>query len=396
MPARVLQLCPFDIPDAPTSGGQIRIAEIARAYRARGCDVDRSCVVTRSRDMRRHLDVRMSWWDRTRRKHLGKPSNLGQIRQHWSAVNGGSLARQLSQKLHGHYDVLQVEHPWDFALARQLRSHPALSRAVVVYSSHNIESEFFESVLKERSQWNVAAVRLRQEIEQLEREASSGADIVWAVTQHDLEFFSRSAAACVLAPNGCRELPSQPPPSAFTALQGRYALFVATGGSANVNGFVSMLGGDLSFLPPGTAIHTVGSCGEPLAQLFPSSKVRGTLVHHGVVDQATLDSALLNAGVILLPIRSGGGSNLKTAEALASGRPVIGTRHAFRGYEDWARLPGVYIADDPQTFRTAIARSLDAALPPHLPPPGPRPSLAWSQTLAAAVERTLGLIPTRS
>lgn len=396
MPARVLQLCPFDVPDSPTSGGQIRIAEIARAYRAHGCDVDRSCVVTRERDMRRPLDVRMSWLDRARRKHLGKPDHLGQIRQHWAAVNGSSLARQLSQKLTGRYDVLHVEHPWDFALAQQIRPHPALSDAVVVYSSHNIESEFFASIQRERSQWNAAAERLRREIEQLELHAASAASIVWAVTRHDLEFLAPSASACVLAPNGCRELPSQPPRSAFTAMSGRYALFVGTDSPANVNGFMSLLGTDLSFLPAGAEIHTVGTCGEPLAQRFAGGGARAAPVHHGVVDQATLDSALLHAGAILLPIRSGGGSNLKTAEALASGRPVVGTQHAFRGYEDWASLPGVYIADDPQAFRTEIVRILESAAPDQQPSLGARAALAWSRTLAPAVKRTLELLTERS
>jgi glycosyltransferase involved in cell wall biosynthesis len=61
-----------------------------------------------------------------------------------------------------------------------------------------------------------------------------------------------------------------------------------------------------------------------------------------------------NAHAVLLPITYGGGSNLKTAEALAAGKWVVATSTSLRGYEEFREEPGVLIADDRQSFRKAV------------------------------------------
>jgi len=389
MSPRVLQLCPFDIPDEPSSGGQIRIEAIARAYSQAGCIVDRCCIVTRARDARRSMDLIMSWRDRVRRKHLGKPNNLGQIRQHWASQANLRLHRQLADRVKLPYQIVHIEHPWGMALIRSLKTHPMLANARIVYSSHNIEHELFESIAKEDGNWNQAAQKIALEIRQIEEDAAAVADITWAVSKSDAERLSPFSKRCVVAPNGCRELPEQPQPSIFTGLRGRYALFIGANYLPNINGFLTMLGDDLSFLPSGTAIHTIGTCAEKLLlhEAYHPWLKSERLQHHGKVSLDVLDSALLNAGVILLPILSGGGTNLKTAEALASGRTVIGTTKAFSGYEDWMQMPAVHLADEPAVFRNSLANILAQPVTNQLQ--HQRRGLTWTSVLGPALDETL-------
>ena len=78
----------------------------------------------------------------------------------------------------------------------------------------------------------------------------------------------------------------------------------------------------------------------------------------GLVDPVVLEALLTRAAVILLPKTRGGGSNLKTSEALLARRPVVATRLAFAGFEAWRDLPGVTIADEPYVFWQLVARQL--------------------------------------
>lgn len=390
MTIRVLQVCPFDIPDEPSAGGQIRIEAIAQAYRAAGCIVDRSCVVTRKRDARRPLDIVMPWLDRVRRKHLGKPSNLGQIRQHWAALTSQRLQSQLGARLTHSYQLIHIEHPWDVALMASLTQHPLLANAQTVYSAHNIEHELFESIAREQGNWNIAAQNLAQEIRKIEQDAAKHTDFTWAVSDSDAQQLRPFARQCIVAPNGCRSLPDHPHPTQFDKIRGRYALFIGANYAPNVNGFLNILGEDFSFLPTGTSIQTIGTCIESLQNHEPHRHwlQTGQLRHNGKVTEQELDSALLNAGVILLPITSGGGTNLKTAEALASGRQVLGTSKAFRGFDDWKNGQGVHLADSPEIFRDSLAKILCMASCSS--PTTKRLGLNWSTALQPAIEMTLG------
>lgn len=394
MTVRVLQVCPFGIPSEPASGGQIRISAIARAYEAAGCTVDRCCVVTRKRDTYNPLDVVMPWLDRIRRYHLGKPGNLGQIRQHWAAIKGQGLQHQLRAKLDRRYDLVHVEHPWGMALVNQLRDHASLREARLVCSTHNVEQELFESTVRERQEWTPAAKRLADEIGRIEREAVKVADLVWTVSQHDADVLSKFGSSCVVAPNGCRALPDQADDPAFSSLNEPYALFVGANYGPNIHGFLGMLGDDLDFLPNGSSVHTVGTCGQHLQGHEPHQHAQqaGRLVHHGRVSQSTLDAALRHACVMILPISSGGGTNLKTAEALATGHAVLGTPQAFRGFEDWMQAANVHVAGDPTTFRKKLAELLTTPANTAVRTKTERAALTWPEVLQPAVTQTLGLL----
>jgi hypothetical protein len=96
---------------------------------------------------------------------------------------------------------------------------------------------------------------------------------------------------------------------------------------------------------------------------------------------------------VLVPVFLGEGSNLKTADALASGAPVIMTSRSAHGYEDVLELDdeAVTIVDTPGEFRHAMKRQLESAGPDHRVGLRRREALSWTRRLAdlpAVVDRS--------
>ncbi len=74
-----------------------------------------------------------------------------------------------------------------------------------------------------------------------------------------------------------------------------------------------------------------------------------------------------------MPVLWGGGAKLKTADALACGKPVVATRAALDGYGAIVAPHigrGVFVADEPLPFRRLLRDALEGVLP------APDPSLA--------------------
>jgi glycosyltransferase involved in cell wall biosynthesis len=103
------------------------------------------------------------------------------------------------------------------------------------------------------------------------------------------------------------------------------------------------------------------------------------------VSDLCLDGLIANASGIVLPLRKGGGSNLKTAEALDSLLPVVATPTAMRGYEEYADLEGVIVAEDSAAFAAGMRRVFDD--PPRRRQRDPAlDRLLWDMTLRPIVD----------
>lgn len=68
----------------------------------------------------------------------------------------------------------------------------------------------------------------------------------------------------------------------------------------------------------------------------------------------------INADLYLAPIFDGAGMKVKVAEALSYGISVIGTSHAWTGYENVTA--GKYIADNAQTFKDLIEKAVSQSM----------------------------------
>jgi glycosyltransferase involved in cell wall biosynthesis len=83
----------------------------------------------------------------------------------------------------------------------------------------------------------------------------------------------------------------------------------------------------------------------------------------GIRSNEDLNKLIASANVILLPIPYGGGSNLKTAEAISSGRPIVGTVKSFREFDNFINSRNTVVADDIDDFREACFNFVEEKLP---------------------------------
>lgn len=104
------------------------------------------------------------------------------------------------------------------------------------------------------------------------------------------------------------------------------------------------------------AVTIVGTVAEAVAARAPALYARWRALFAGRVDD--IAAVYARAGLVLLPTTEGHGLSIKTVEAMASGAPLIATRHAFRGMRlDPASLDNVRLADTPDAFVDALDQS---------------------------------------
>lgn len=266
-------------------------------------------------------------------------------------------------------DVIVIEQVYPYlglrALLDDLNVHPKL-----VYSSHNIEHRMKPSMYTFFGDAPEIAKAAGRRILQAEQALAEHSELVVAVSQDDLGALREMGARnAVLAPNGTSSLRASSRAidehQRYLAARGAHhtMAFVSSAHQPNWQGFLEMVGTRMGFLPPGVHILICGTVGDLIGpRVAPARVENGTFwqrtLNMGALSDDALAAAVLSADVLLLPITQGGGSNLKTAEALVSGRPIVATTFAFRGYEGYKSLPGVRIADTADEFRAAMLMAL--------------------------------------
>ena len=107
------------------------------------------------------------------------------------------VVRKLPQKI----DVISVEHPWLWGLAKRIQALPQFQHVKLIYSSQNVETAMKAKFLASLDIPQLPL--LMQRIEQTERNAVREADLVTVVSQSDFDVFSEWGAKKVLvAENG--------------------------------------------------------------------------------------------------------------------------------------------------------------------------------------------------
>ena len=80
------------------------------------------------------------------------------------------------------------------------------------------------------------------------------------------------------------------------------------------------------------------------------------------ISDEELDVLKVHAHGFFVPITHGGGTNLKTAEAILSCKWVVATSVAMRGFSEFENAPGILVEDEPPIFRDCLREVL--ARPP--------------------------------
>ena len=402
---RYLSLGTYPI-SQPVHGGQLRANAIHKILRDCGWET-RHMVVSSYGGAGRGMEagdlfIAMS---RRFRKKMAKRKWRPDVAASDFIKGSGFHRRQIAEFIDDFRpDVIALEQCWLWPVLREYveagGGHDGFS---IVYSSQNVEQNLLaqEGALagSEASPWNV------RRAEEIERDLLAQADLVVAVGEQDAAFFRKFNASVVIAANGI--WPRKPPigldhwASRLSGL--RTALFVGSGHPPNANGFFEMTVPDLGFLSPDERIVVVGGVAQQIAsdrrflRRVDINDARIELL--GVQDGVTLSALIELADVVILPIIEGGGTNIKTAEALYNRKRIVATPFAFRGYEHFAHLRNVGLADNPGDFQALLVKALRSD-PDDLEPVGFGPadsaqldSLLWSATLQSLPAQFAALPP---
>jgi glycosyltransferase involved in cell wall biosynthesis len=375
---RIVQLTTYPL-KSPRHGGQLRCAAIRACYRELGFEVATVAAIHgtdyRPGDLEGDdlvLPADHVMFDPRLARFVDLQS--GELVAHDDGAIWRAFSRTLDRLAP---DAIALEQPWLYPAARRWIDARAASGATLprlIYSSQNIEG-----TLKRDEHPGNARDTLQAEavacVEQLEREVVRHADLVIACTEEELAALramddASTSREWVVAHNAIAPFEADPRRIADVRHRlglGGYALFVGSAHPPNADGFWHMLAPSLAFLRPDERVVVAGGVVGYLRQHrvyrnWPAIN-EPRLVTPGEIERDDLVALLGGANVILLPITTGGGSNLKTAEAIYSGKPVLATPHALRGYGKSEQWPTITVAATPDAFRRSLRELLDRDAP---------------------------------
>jgi hypothetical protein len=309
----------------------------------------------------------------------------GEIKVHQSPMTGDitcgesifydpEVKEKFSAVLVGmHPDIIHIEQPYPYLglkpLLDELRLQPK-----IIFGSQNIEAPMKGDILKEYNMPIETTKKIEKDIHVLEKDLSRVSDLTVACTASDLEEHKKMGSRrTVLAANGVSELMTTQ--TAESYWKNMYesmgikqtAVFVGSAHPPNWAGFLRMIGKGLGFVPHTARIVAAGSISDFFDREISEDSLDIQDVTFwkrafsaGRLSEDKLRAIINVADVILLPITEGGGSNLKTAEAIIADKKVVATSHALRSFEWFRDFPNVWIADTPEEFKKSITKALAA------------------------------------
>lgn len=368
-PPKVLLLATYSIVE-PRHGGQLRTRHIFDEYQKAGIDVD-FCGIFPQGVYPEHAASDLQF-----------PGDLGEqvletyeeaVYDHLWGLNLANMSEarsQLTRRLQdSDYDFIQVDLLYVWPLVRRCLDElgPGIRRPKLIYSSQNIEHEMKRQVLMLRGAPPWIADRYGNEVFAIEEDIVKRADVLFAVSEADRDHLNAlgDRSDCILAKNGTSlsNLPDEWTDCWRPILPAEpFAVFISSAHLPNAVGFFSLFGQSLAFLPPGRRLVMAGGVTSVIEDdaLYKKWAAinNARSMRFKVVDDIGIASLRRFGHVFVLPITAGGGSNIKTAEALLTGAYVLGTTTAFRGYENYMDAPGVFIEDDPVAFRRRLLKLL--------------------------------------
>jgi hypothetical protein len=380
----------------PIHGGQLRSHHIGRVLEQAGHSVRGIAITGRQNhdivnDREAILDIRTA-------KHWKGAQAGGVFADYFLCVvvqDNPNLSKEFFRLAEAaRPNVVLLEHPWMWPLARLI---PAVSsgQAHVVYDSQNVEAHLKRNLLQDKKLEATAlseATALLPAVDSLEREVVTCVAAVTACTAEDATVFDAwGAKRTVIAGNGSSSRPPtwlRGPLPALLPAGSRYAFMVGSEHPPNMSGFENLVLPWLASLYSGQRVVVAGGVCDwlhgRLAELGISKALEGRLVLLGRVNDLTLTALIENAACVMLPIEYGGGSNIKTAEALLSDRRIVASPASMRGFGEYLNLPGITVADGPAAFGAAVLSAL-ADRSPALRSSASVAALTWDATLAPIV-----------
>ncbi|HEM7876761.1 TPA: glycosyltransferase [Burkholderia contaminans] len=394
---KILTLSTYPI-EAPAHGGQHRVANIVKILRASGHEVQSAGVLGSDQYPQETSFCDFPGYEKLR-KQIQDPGLLEDLAIGRLYARDDDAYRSLAEKVTFNPDVILVENPWLFEFAKRFVRENKLVNTRLIYSSENIEHGLRYDIIIQYLRSTERAEIARDLILEAEINALRDAHGVCAVSQDDIEWMQpKTATKCILAQNGvARRVTTRAglDEANRIALHRKVALFCASAHPPNITGFFDMFAEGVGCLAPDESLVLAGSAGPAIMSDPRFHRIAGlsrATVLAGVVSEDCLQGLLTLAHTIILPITHGGGTNLKTAEALWAGKNIVATSVAMRGFDQFVSARGVTIADDSRSFVAALRQAM-AAPPLSLANEErrSRASVLWDETLRGLVDYIDGL-----
>lgn len=266
-------------------------------------------------------------------------------------------------------DILHVEQPWLFPFAVYYRKN-INPKCKLIYGSQNIEWSLKKNVLNDYIPKKLLEYCC-QLILDAESYAIRNSDLNFAVSKKDKEFIEsfREAKKTLLIPNGVEERKYKDVDLAIKKIvetYPKYAVYCASGHPPNIEGLLNLFSEGVGCINPDEKLLIIGGicpCLDNNIQFHAIPNMVKTTVLLGEVNDSELAYLIDNAHLIILPLLTGAGTNLKTAEALVSKKHIVATNIAFRGYSAYREVAGVNITDNPIEFKNLIRHCMGSRLP---------------------------------
>lgn len=261
--------------------------------------------------------------------------------KYWSHVYIENAKSLLAKQ---EYDAVFIDHSQLGWLLRISELRNVGERVVAI--AHNVEHDmyrqFAEADTNVLGRWIYR--REAELVERVEIALANAVKEVWTLTTDDASFFSR------IKTNGrvkVLSLPSAIGTATLGNIAKRYdiALIGSWAWRANAEALRWFLDTVYPHLPAKLSISVAGAGASWLAGRYPNIDYCGFVLD--------AEEFLMQARVVAIPTLSGGGIQIKTLDAIASGSPIVATTLALRGIDDPPRT--VAIADTSREFAALLS-----------------------------------------
>lgn len=267
------------------------------------------------------------------------------VRFHQPAIRD-ALVTHLKQNS---YDIIQLEGPY---LGRFLPEIRRLSRASVVFRSHNVEYEIWQRKAEnERNpfkRWylNLLSRRIRR----FELAVMLGCDLMVTVSERDERILRTHGFGkpSLTSPSGIRVSDY---PCRMVKSNGRICFIGALDWMPNQEGvlwFTEHVFRDLQRERPGTELHVAGRNAPPG---FEKKLKAPGVVFHGEVEDA--HAFLERSNILIAPLMSGSGIRIKILEGMALCKAIVTSSVGAEGL-DAEHGRHLMVADDAGRFREEL------------------------------------------
>lgn len=249
------------------------------------------------------------------------------------------------------YDIVVIDHPqlgW-------LKNFVGIEDKLITIA-HNVEHEIYLGNFKNASNFLSRWIYRREAhlIKEMEDHLATTVKEVWTLTQHDSQYFSslkgtHGVRIFALSP-GLEKSLDKPIEKAFDiGIIGSWAW------KANEEGLQWFLQTVYPQLPTNLSIHIAGKGADWLSGKYSNIHYRGFV--------PDAQEFMAQARVVAIPTLNGGGIQIKTLDAIASGSAIVATPVALRGISDPPQT--VQVAEQPEIFANLLISEITSPSREH-------------------------------